>query len=155
MPYNPDEIRTSNMPSLRSSDVHFDPKIEPSMTQQSSLDECDINNIVHQAETTGFINHTNKMTPQWGDFGDSTDFQASLNYIQEATDAFMELPAEVRARFQNNPGALLDFIQDPRNQDEAIKLGLATRLPENEPEALPEASKSKKTSKQPDATASD
>ena len=116
------EIRTANMLPDRSADVHFDPDFSPdggitfperSQTQQQFLQECDINYIVKQNQATGLISHVNPITPKWGDFGDSTDYQSALNYLKEANEAFMSYPADLRARFNNDPGQLLDFVTDP------------------------------------------
>lgn len=121
------EIRTQNMLPDRSTDVVND---EPSQTNQQFLQECDINHIVDQSRNTGFIGHLNNRTPQWGDFGESTDYHSALNYLKEANESFMSLPAEVRARFENDPAQLLDFINNPENLREAVDLGLAD-VPKN------------------------
>ena len=42
------------------------------------------------------------------------------------------LPPEIRERFNNDPRKFFDFVTDVNNQDEIIKMGLATdtRVPE-------------------------
>lgn len=137
-------IRTSNLLPDRSADVHFDPDLEPSMTLQSSLAECDINTIVAQNERTGLLTHVNRAIPHFGDFGTSVDFHTAQNYLTEANNAFMGLPAELRAKFENNPGKLLDYVSDPANIEEAVQLGLATYLkpeerydPHTDPKNMP------------------
>lgn len=124
--YNPDQIRTSNMVPLRVG-VYFDHENEPSRTVQAFQKECDINYILKQHEANGLISHVNGRTPQMGDFsdmGDATYYQNNLNYLIEAKAAFMALPADLRARFGNDPGQLLDFVSKKKNRDEAIRLGL-------------------------------
>lgn len=118
-------VRTSNMLPDRSEDLVFDET--DSLTQQQFLAECDINNIVKSNASGAMVTHLNERTPHFGDFGDATDFQSHQNYMAEAQSAFNSLPAEVRARFKNNPAELLDFVSQEKNQDEAIALGLATR----------------------------
>jgi len=120
------EIRTSLQDPIKVT-VVFDPENEPSLTQQQFQKECDINYIVRQNEQTGLLNHVNQQTPQWGDFGDATDYQASLNLVNAAQASFMALPADVRARFDNDPAKLLTFVTDPNNGDELVRLGLATK----------------------------
>ena len=44
--------------------------------------------------------------------------------VVKAEEAFMTLPAVVRARFANDPAGIFTFLQDPANRDEAVKLGL-------------------------------
>ena len=80
------EIRTANMLPDRSADVHFDDNYTEdgvtfpsrSQTNQQFLQECDINYIVKQNQATGMLSHVNPIQPQWGDFGDSTDYQSEL-----------------------------------------------------------------------------
>lgn len=113
----------------------------PSRTKQSFLPECDINNIVKSYRVTGQINHMRANAAQgvYEDLPDPIDFQTSLNIIQEARDSFDSLPAQVRKRFDNDPGEFLAFMTDPKNQDEIIKMGLATdtRPPPAPPEPPP------------------
>lgn len=129
------EIRTPNMLPDRSADVVFlvDKEGNPmeSLTQQQFKKECDVNFIVESAQKTGFIAHTASGTPSWGDFGDATDFHSAKNYLIEAENAFMSLDAKIRARFDNDPSKLLDFLTDTSNIEEAIELGLAERTPFN------------------------
>ena len=73
--------------------------------------------------TTGVL-PTRQGTPQFGDFSNVSDYQSACNAMIEAQTSFAELPAEVRSRFRNNPAELISFIEDSKNKDEAIKLGL-------------------------------
>jgi phage internal scaffolding protein len=68
--------------------------------------------------------------PLTGDFVDVPDFQTALNLVISAQDEFMKVPADVRARFNNDPGELMAFLEDDKNRDEAIKLGLVNAPPE-------------------------
>ena len=43
---------------------------------------------------------------------------------------FAAMPAEVRDRFQNDPGRFLEFANDASNYEEALKMGLAIKRPE-------------------------
>lgn len=97
----------------------------PSLTQQQFKDECDINNILKSYTETGTINHINRRNHLFGDFSEVPDFQNSLELVRYAEQQFRDLPAKVRARFQNDPAQLVAFCNDPKNQQEAIELGLA------------------------------
>ena len=114
-PYNYDTDEVSAETGLACSDE--------TLTQQQFKEESDINEIVRRFGLTGQMPE-NVNLPRYGDFTEVTDFQSALNLVLQAEDEFMRLPAELRARFQNDPGALLDFVHDDRNRDEAIKLGL-------------------------------
>ncbi|AXH77479.1 MAG: internal scaffolding protein [Microviridae sp.] len=56
------------------------------------------------------------------------------NRVLRASEAFQSLPSAVRARFQGSVPALLEFISDPANTEEAIFLGLCEK-PASQPPA--------------------
>lgn len=97
---------------------------EPTMTQQQFKEECDINNIVKKHANSGQITHLNPKRGAFHDFSQLTDYQQMLDTVLSAQDAFQTLPADVRIKFRNDPAQLLQFLQDDKNYDEAIKLGL-------------------------------
>lgn len=110
---------------------------EASMTKQSFKEECDINNIIRQFSATGIVTHINEKAAQgdYVDLPDPLDYQESLNIVIAAQASFDGLPSSVRNRFGNDPTQFLAFLADPANQDEAIRLGLAT---DNRPAPGPE-----------------
>lgn len=97
----------------------------PSLTKQEFKDECDINVIMKRYEKDGFLAHFNKYQGQYGDFLDAPEFHEAQNKVLVATEMFMSLPAAIRSRFDNDPGAFLDFVGDPANGKELVELGLA------------------------------
>lgn len=97
--------------------------------QQEFKEECDINEIVRRFGLTGEL-PANVRVPVSGDFTGITDFQSAMNAVRQAQESFMELPAEVRARFANDPQRLMEFVSDDKNRDEAHKLGLLKPKPE-------------------------
>lgn len=98
--------------------------VEPTLTKQSLAEDCDINVIMARFEKTGLLSHTNEASPRYGDFADVVDYDESLRVVMEADEAFMSLPAKVRARFENDPAQLIEFVRDPANAVEALALGL-------------------------------
>jgi len=98
--------------------------ILPTKTQQNFKDECDINNIMAQYSKTGQFTHVTSRQGQYADFSNITDYQEMLDTVRYADQAFMTLPAQIRSRFGNDPGQLLAFVQDSKNYDEGVKLGL-------------------------------
>lgn len=97
-----------------------------SLCQKHFRDECDINKIMSRFEKTGEIQMRGGR-PFFGDFSDGTDFLEAQNRIIEAETLFMDLPAKTRALFQNEPAIMFQFLSDPKNQEEAYRLGLAIR----------------------------
>jgi phage internal scaffolding protein len=96
---------------------------EPSLTQQHFKDETDINNILRQFNITGLLPEQT-LSPRYGDFTGIGDYHGALNAVIAAEDGFMALPANLRARFGNDPAQLIDFLNDENNRSEAEKLGL-------------------------------
>lgn len=103
-----------------------------SMTKQSFVAECDINNIIKSFSVTGMVNHINHQAGQgaYVDLPDSVDFQEALHTVDQARTAFMTLPSKIRDRFGNDPSQFLAFLTDPANLDEARSLGLANPAPQ-------------------------
>lgn len=99
-----------------------------SMTQQEFKEESDINVLVRRFGLTGDWPQDLRM-PQSGDFSEVTDFQDAMNAVVRAQEEFMKLPGEMRARFYNDPAKLIEFMEDPRNREEAVKLGLVNAPP--------------------------
>lgn len=115
-----------------------------SMTKQSFKDECDINFIMARYERTGQL-PLGDVQPLFGDFSNGLDLHQAMNAVSMAERNFIQnVPADVRARFDNDPGKFLDFALDPNNVEEMIKLGLAVRKPgaEAAPTAVPSATPS-------------
>lgn len=105
-----------------------------SMTQQQFADECDINRIMDRYMRTGCLSDPlSQMRPgTYGDFSELGDYMENMNKVIEARNMFEALPAKVRERFGNNPGAMIDFVMDPNNQNEAISLGLLEVISQGE-----------------------
>lgn len=111
---------------------------DESLAQQHQKEEADINTIVRRFGLTGQLPE-NVRIPQYGDFTGITDYQTALNAVKQAQDSFMELPWELRKRFNNDPEQFVDFCLDPENADEAVKLGLAVDTrPKKDEQAAPE-----------------
>lgn len=96
---------------------------DPSLAVQAERDETDINTIVYRFGLTGHLPQGVR-APSYGDFTGVSDYRSALDLIEQADDAFMSLPAEVRARFQNDAARFVDFCSDERNADEMRSLGL-------------------------------
>ena len=95
--------------------------------KQSFKAECDINNIVKSFNPrTGEFSHMALTAPIFGDVTD-LDFRQMMEMITNAQAEFNQLPAEVRARFGNDPHEFVSFCQDPGNLPELEKLGLAVK----------------------------
>ncbi|QXP07896.1 MAG: internal scaffolding protein [Arizlama microvirus] len=101
---------------------------EPTLTQQHFKDEVNINTIVDRYKKTGYLIDPNQINESrkaiYGDFTNSGDFFKAQEQLLKAQDSFMALPPKLRLRFNNDPGQLIDFLDNPNNVNEAIVLGL-------------------------------
>ena len=93
--------------------------------QQHDAADCDINNIMARYERDGVVTHVNRYQGQYGDFTGAVDYQSALHLVYDAQDCFMSLPANIRKKFDNDPGQFFDFVSDPANADAMIEMGLA------------------------------
>lgn len=98
---------------------------DPSLTKQSFTEESDINTIVKRFNLTGQL-PTNVRMPTYADYNDVFDFHTAMNAIAQANEAFDKMPADIRARFHNNPAEFVDFCSNEANRAEAEKMGLVT-----------------------------
>jgi len=109
-----------------------------SRTKQSFAKECDINNIMKRYEKDGVVNHFNRYGGMYGDFTGVPEYREAVERVMRADAMFMSLPASIRTRFENDPGAFVKFVEDPANKDELTKMGLVRPAPAAIPENVPE-----------------
>lgn len=111
----------------------------PSMTKQSFVAECDINNIIREFQVTGQVAHINRQAAQGAylELPDELDFQQSLDLVKKAETAFATLPAKVRAELGNDPAAFLAYVADPANHDRLVEWGLAKPAETPPPAPIP------------------
>lgn len=115
-PFNYDTDAVSNETGLLCEDV--------SLAKQEFADECDINTIVRRFGITGTMPSSVSM-PVFADFsGMVDDYHSAVNLVLAADDAFMTIPAEVRAKFDNDPGRFVAFCSDANNADKMREFGL-------------------------------
>lgn len=133
MPVKPPFLRTQyNYDMQEASDETAINCKDVSLAKQSFAEECNINTIVKRFGLTGQLPENVRM-PTYGDFSDVTNFHDAMNAIALANEAFEKMPADVRRRFDNDPGKFVDFCNDENNRPEAIKLGLIEPKPQIEP----------------------
>lgn len=96
---------------------------EETRTKQSHKDECDINNIMARYRRTGLIEAVNRNQPRYADVT-GLEFRTAMEMVAQAQQLFEDMPSGVRKRFGNDPAAFLDFVNDPENRPEAVRLGL-------------------------------
>lgn len=104
---------------------------DPGMTQQAPAEEQDINVIMKR-----FGVKDGSVLPRWEDpkaiYGDYSEMPSdrveAQEYLRQGEVAFATLPADIRVRFQSG-AKLHNWLYDPNNFDEAVKIGLLTQRP--------------------------
>ena len=89
-----------------------------SLARQEFAEEVDINTIVKRFGLGGEL-PSGVVAPVYGDFQGIGDYHSAVNAIAKAHEAFDAMPADVRSRFKNDPGAFVDFCSDASNRAEA------------------------------------
>jgi hypothetical protein len=123
------------------------------VTQQSFERETNINTIMsrYQNKVANIPKPDNPMF--YGDFSEVSDFLTCHNAVMSARNKFNQLPVEIRKKFNNQPAAFLKFVQDPKNIEECVQLGILRRikLPEKPVKDTPAAGGTAGSEKQPAA----
>lgn len=89
------------------------------MTQQHFKDECDINYLLKH------YNDIPAPPPVYADCSQYNDLQTAIDVVNSAAEDFQNVPADIRARFANNPVEFFNFCNNPANLEELRNLGLA------------------------------
>lgn len=122
---------------------------DPSLTVQADAEQADINNIVKRFGVTGMLPY-GSLQPIYDDLtAYPTDYHTALNLIKSADNAFMDMPANIRSRFDNDAGQFLAAIEDPNQHDVLRDLGLIPPSVES-----PDLSGSESPTKQPKGASS-
>jgi len=97
---------------------------EEGKTIQSHKEYCDIDKQIMLAGA-GNILLGNAKKPFYGDFSEMPQtFSEQFALVKKFEADFMQHPADVRLRFNNNPAEMAQFLANPANKEESYKLGL-------------------------------
>lgn len=94
-----------------------------SKVEQNHKHECNINTIMARVKK-GHMVPFRSGDPLYGDFTEALDYHQSCDRIIEAKTQFMTLPAQLRSRFNNDPGQLIAYVNNPENLDQCVIEGL-------------------------------
>lgn len=95
---------------------------DPSLAQQHFAEECDINTLLSRYAITGVL--PEKPGSFYADFSSGMDFRETVDFLRATQEDFLALPAATRAKFENDPGRLIDFMNDPSNHSRLAEFGL-------------------------------
>lgn len=100
---------------------------ETKLTKDSEMQGCDINWIVNQYAKNGIP--IQPVEELYADVSMMGGFKEAMDYIADAESQFMQLPWQVRKRFNDNAAAFVDFCSDEKNRPEMEALGLLVEKP--------------------------
>lgn len=97
---------------------------QKTMTQQQYKQSCDINHILKQHG--GNINNVGALyrPPVFGDAHSGLDLVTMENHMVEMKRNFMQIPADIRERFMNDPIKFEQFATNEANRDVLQAMGL-------------------------------
>lgn len=104
--------------------IHFAPDTDKAV--QSGKESADINVLVRRFGVTGNLPRPS-MQPFYGDFSEVEDYRTAVDRVLAADRAFLQLPSDVRNRFNNDPAQLMEFLHSERTPEmveEGRRLGL-------------------------------
>lgn len=93
------------------------------LTEQSHLEQCDINIILADYSRTGFMRHAKENQGRYDDVT-SYDFQKSMETVANVKSMFEGLPSAIRNEFGHDPNNFLNYVQNPQNVNELAKRGI-------------------------------
>lgn len=96
---------------------------EEGLTRQSEAAACDINRIVRSYVSQGMPLPV-RPDAVFADVSQGWDYREAIEKAREVEEYFLGLPADLRAKYRNDPGAFLDGILLPENVEDAVRLGL-------------------------------
>lgn len=109
-------------PSFKPWDI--DCSNDPVLTKQEFAKDCDVNEIISRCVRSQMPLPSDVAAPLFADVSEIGSFDDCLRRVTVANASFMQLPANIRNRFNNDVGSLLDFLADTANVPEAIRIGL-------------------------------
>lgn len=115
-------------------------KGEKSMTRQADAESADINKIMARYEMTGEGLPDMVAEAFFADVTEIPDFRTAVEMVNRGNELFMQLPAKVRAEFDNDPAAFVDFAARSENRDRLVEMGLLPKpveIPEVKPPVSP------------------
>ena len=101
---------------------------EEGMTQPEFLADSDINTIISRYQAVQAPLPISDIS-EYLDYSQVGDYQTAMQSISAIESYFDSLPATIRRRFNDDPGQLISFMDNPENRSEAETLGLVHKVP--------------------------
>jgi len=123
---------------------------DKSETQQQYVETTDINTIMKKYSNNMNLIPDLQQRGVYADVSELPSYQDALNTVIAAEKAFESVPADLRYRLQNDPQKFIEYLNDPKNKEEATTLGFFTKPPINtNPEPTNTPNPTSKTNPEP------
>lgn len=93
------------------------------LTEQAHKDTTDMNKILADYHRTGLLRHAKQNEGRYDDVT-AQDFTEAMTIVANAKSMFEELPSNIRKEFHNQPEQFLNFVQNPKNAPEMLRMGI-------------------------------
>jgi len=100
--------------------------VSPTGAQQQFRDDVDINVIARRLGLEDENANLPRVTDPryYGDFTQARSLREMLDSARVAQERFNDLPADIRERFNHDPQKLWEFVNNEKNLEEAVQIGL-------------------------------
>lgn len=100
-----------------------------SCTLQEFKNECDINHILYMYKVKGVMPPIALVAPTYEDVtGCASDYMTAMQIVMEVDEQFNALPSQVRKEVGDSPLDMLQWLQDPKNQQRGVELGFFEKV---------------------------
>lgn len=118
------EIKSTFSKKLRVKTINT----EKTLTKQNLADQANVNNIIRRYAKTGTLPNLNNLEAIYGEIT-SQGLQEAHEMIASASEAFDQIPSEIRKQFNNDAGLFIDYATNPQNIQQMASWNLA-KLPD-------------------------
>lgn len=137
-----DEAAEQKAGELAKTDSPNDDRWDLEHTKQEMKNETDLNMVLPRFGYTpnkmlSGGNFDIKRVQAVTDFTGMPTFREIADNIHNAKEAFAELPASIRKRFNNDPGELWAAANDPTQHEELVRLGILKKEEAKTPPQTP------------------
>lgn len=105
--------------------LYFDE--EPVLTEQHHKDDCDINSIMSKFASNPSAIFADPSAFNYSDVSEHVDYHSALNFVRRIDDMFIQIPADIREKFDNDPEKFVDFMNDENNISALQDMGILVK----------------------------
>lgn len=107
------------------------------LVEQAHRETSDINYIINK-HGIDLIQQTSLLRSSEFRFDDVTgnDFTEAMFIVTKAQQQFDQMPSKIKKRFNYDAAEFLDFVQNPKNSEALVEMGLANKKEQVKPQKV-------------------